>query len=282
MEQPVAPSVYAYLSFREFLRDFLGQAKEHRRGLTHRAVLEKMGVTSSGFLANVLSGKNNLTQSQARTLGDILGLKAAEFRYFLTLVDFTQARNIDEKGDALDSLRAQSRARNKKLDPRQYSLFSKWINPLIFELTALMPVGENYREISNMLEGAVKPEDVHKALEVLESLNLIRKNELGQYVQMHVSLKTGDEIVSTDVVKYQQSILKKAIEALDNLKASERSITATTLPLSKPSLALAKEEARIFRDKLLQISEADKDADRVFLLSVNLFPGTKIITKGGA
>src|SRR5687768_9722784 len=131
-----APLVYDYLSSRDYLRDILEWSKQGPRALTHRAILEKLGISSSGFLANVLSGKNNLNPGQAKSLADILALPPAEARFFQTLVLFTQARGIEEKGEALDSMRNQMRARSRRLDPRQYSLFSKWIYPLIFELTA--------------------------------------------------------------------------------------------------------------------------------------------------
>lgn len=275
MESTAAPLVFDYLSSRDFLREYLDWAKGNQRGLTHRAVLEKLGVTSTGFLANVLAGKSNLNPAQSKALGDILGLQPAEARFFQTLVTFTQARGIEEKGDALDSLRTQMRARNKKLDPRQYSLFSKWIYPLVFELVALLPVSGNHKEISDLLDGSVKPDDIRKALEVLESLALIRRNGHGRFEQAHVTVRTGDEIASTDVVKYQQSILKKAMEALEKVDASERTISATTLPLSPASLERVKQEAQLFRDKLLKISAEDRQADRVFLLSLNVFPGTK-------
>src|SRR5687768_9030032 len=178
-----APLVYDYLSSRDYLRDILEWSKQGPRALTHRAILEKLGVSSSGFLANVLSGKNNLNPAQAKTLAEILDLPPAESRFFQTLVLFTQARGIDEKGDALDSLRTQMRARNKQLDPRQYSLFSRWIYPLVFELTALMPVTDNYKEVSDLLDASVKPDDVRKALEVLASLALVEKDADGRYVQ---------------------------------------------------------------------------------------------------
>jgi uncharacterized protein (TIGR02147 family) len=276
METIPAPSVYAYLSSRDFLRDFLDWAKLNKLGLTHRTVLEKLGITSTGFLANVLSGKSNLSAAQAKAICEVLGLPPAEMRFFQTLVVFTQGRTIDEKGDALDSLRAQVRARNKHLDPRQYSLFSKWIYPLLFELVALIPVSDNYSELANLFESAVKPEEIKKALEVLE---LIQKNGDGRFEQAQTTLKTGDEIISTDVVKYQQSILKKAIEALDKIPASQRSITATTLPLSAEGLEKVKQESQIFRDKVLNISESEKNSDRVYLLNVNLFPGTRSISE---
>jgi uncharacterized protein (TIGR02147 family) len=275
------PNVFDHLNSRDYIRDFLQWGKERKLGFTHRTLLEKMEVSSTGFIANVISGKSNLNARQTTALAEIFKLNPTETRFFQTLVAFTQARSIEEKGDALDSLRAQVRGRNKKLDPRQYSLFSKWLYPMVFDLLPILPVGENHKEIADLFDTTVKPEDIRKALEVLESLELIRRNRKGFYEQVHASMKTGDEIISTDVVKFQQTTLRKALEALDKVPAEERSISATTLPLSPEGLERVKQEARIFRDKLLKISEEDSGYDRVYQLNLNLFPATKSIRKEG-
>lgn len=279
---PASPLVFEYLSSREFLSDYLEWSKGQNLGFTHRALLEKLGVSSSGFLANVLSGKSNLNPQQAKTLGEIFRLPPAEARFFQTLVAFTQARAIEEKGDALDSLRMQVRGRNKKLDPRQYSLFSKWLYPMVFDLIAILPVKGDHKAVADLFDSSVKPDDVRKALDVLEGLSLVRKREDGVYEQMHATVATGDEILSTDVVKFQQTTLKKALKALDEIPAEERSISVTSLPLSALGLERVKQEARFFRDKLLRISEEDRGYERVYQLNLNLFPATKRIPKGDA
>jgi len=278
MEAPANPPVvFDYLSSRDFIRDFLHWGKEHKLGFTHRTLLEKMDVSSTGFIANVISGKSNLNARQAVAFAEICKLNPSESRFFQTLTVYTQARGIEEKGDALDSMRTQVRGRNKKLDPRQYSLFSKWLYPMVFDLIAMIEVGDNHKEVADLFDAAIKPDDVRKALEVLESLGLIRKTPSGKYAQVRATLKTGDEITSTDVVKFQQTTLRKAIDALDDIPAEQRSISVTTLPLSVEGLERVKQEARHFRDKLLKISEEDRDYDRVYQLNLNLFPATKSI-----
>ncbi len=277
----VPPEVFEYLNARDFIKDLLAWAKAHKPEFTHRLLLEKMEVSSTGFIANVISGKSNLNARQIVALGDIFKLNPAESRYFQSLVEYTQARSIDDKGDALDSLRIQIRGRNKKLDPRQYSLFSKWLYPMVFDLVAIIPVGENHKEVAALFDGTVKAEDVRKALQILEELALIRKTPAGKYEQVAATLKTGDEIQSVDVFKYQQTALKKAIEALDKIPVEERTISVTTLPLSVEGLQRVKQAAQQFRDNVLKISEEDRNYDRVFQFNLNLFPTTKSIRKLG-
>jgi len=44
------PSIYKYFNYREYLRDYFVERKQFQQQLTHREILKKMGVTSSGFL----------------------------------------------------------------------------------------------------------------------------------------------------------------------------------------------------------------------------------------
>ena len=90
-------SIFDYQNYRLFLIDFLNDKKQHEKGFSQRDILKKMGISSSGFLANVLSGRNNLTTTQIALLARVLKFKKSETAYFEALVLFTQAKTLDEK-----------------------------------------------------------------------------------------------------------------------------------------------------------------------------------------
>ena len=90
-------SVFDYQNYRLFLSDFLSYKKQHEKGFSQRDILRKMGVSSTGFLSNVLSGRNNLTTTQVATLSKVLKLKKAEAAYFEAMVLFTQAKPLMKK-----------------------------------------------------------------------------------------------------------------------------------------------------------------------------------------
>jgi uncharacterized protein (TIGR02147 family) len=77
------PSIYNYLNHREYLRDYFVEQKQLQKQLTHRAILKKMGITSTGFLSNVISGKKNLNNGMSGKLGRILNLAGRERRYLI-------------------------------------------------------------------------------------------------------------------------------------------------------------------------------------------------------
>ncbi len=72
------PDIYQFSDYRKYLKQLLEEKKKENRQFSHRAVLLRMGVSSTGFLANVLSGRKNLTPDQVQKLAAILKLKAGE------------------------------------------------------------------------------------------------------------------------------------------------------------------------------------------------------------
>ncbi len=53
-------SIFAYNDYRQYLKEHFEEQKALKPAFSHRFLLRKMGVTSSGFLANILSGRRHL------------------------------------------------------------------------------------------------------------------------------------------------------------------------------------------------------------------------------
>ena len=90
------PSIYKYINYREYLHDYFLEQKQFQKQLTHRAVLKKMGITSTGFLSNVIAGKKNLSEEISKKLGKIINLATRERRYLNIMVAYVQAKSIEE------------------------------------------------------------------------------------------------------------------------------------------------------------------------------------------
>jgi uncharacterized protein (TIGR02147 family) len=91
-------TIFSYLDYRAFLRDLLATKKQEQKRFSQRYIHTKMKVpVSSGFLANVISGKKNLTEIQVLKLSKILKLNKSETSFFENLVRYNHARAIEEK-----------------------------------------------------------------------------------------------------------------------------------------------------------------------------------------
>lgn len=267
--------IFEYSDYRKFLKDLLEEKKRVNRLFSHRAVLQKMGITSTGFLANVISGRKNLTPPQVQKLAQILKLKAAEARYFECLVLFNQAKSLDEKNNQMRRLVANQKVETKTLAKKQLNLFSKWHYVVVRELLYFHRLKDDYRTAARMLMPSITTEEAEKAVKELEALEVLSKDEEGYYVQKDSAISTGNEIRSLQVANFQMETMELAKIALDRFPMAERDISCMTMTLSQSSFEQVKSEIQAFRKRLSAIVIADEKVDQVFQCNVQFFPVTK-------
>lgn len=268
-------SVFDYQNYRLFLSDFLNYKKQHEKGFSQRDILRKMGITSSGFLSNVLSGRNNLTTTQVATLSKVLKLNKPEAAYFEAMVLFTQAKTIDEKNTYYSRMVKLQKSKFKSLKPGQLSLFAKWHYAVIRELIYFHEFRGDYKALAKMVDPPISPKEAEEAIRELEKIGLIKKESDGIYRQKSGIVTTGDEIRSFHVANFILESLKRAERALDTVPSSERDMSVLTLKLSKKKMKEIKTEIQMFRKKLLRMAETDTDQEQVYQCNINFFPATK-------
>ena len=267
--------VFDYQNYRLFLGDFLNYRKQHEKGFSQRDILRKMGITSSGFLSNVLSGRNNLTTTHVAALSKVLKLNKPEVAYFEAMVLFTQAKTIDEKNTYYSRMVKLQKSKFKSLKPGQLSLFAKWHYAVIRELIYFHEFKGDYKALAKMVDPPITPKEAFEAIRELEKIGLIKKENDGIYRQKSGIVTTGDEIRSFHVANFILESLKRAERALDTVPSSERDMSVLTLKLSKQKMREIKTEIQMFRKKLLSMAETDTGQERVFQCNINFFPATK-------
>lgn len=269
------PDIYQYSDYRKYLKELLEEKKKENRLFSHRAVLQKMGVSSTGFLANVLSGRKNLTPEQVQKLAHILKMKAAEARFFECLVLFTQARTLEERNACMKRLVANQRVETRALTKKQLNLFSKWHYVVLREMLYFHRLKDDYRAAGRMMVPAVSTEEIEKAAKELEALDFIERDAEGVYRQKDVAVTTGNEIRSLQVANFQMETMELAKAALDRLPMAERDISCMTVTLSMESFDQVKSEIQAFRKRLSAIAMADQNSDQVFQCNIQFFPLTR-------
>ncbi len=269
--------VYDYQNYRFFLSDFLNFKKQHEKGFSQRDILKKMGISSTGFLANVLSGKNNLTTTQVVTLCKVLNFKKTESAYFEAIVLFTQAKTIDEKKRYYSRIVKLQKSKFRGLKPNQLSLFAKWHYAIIRELLFFYEFKGDYKTLAKMIDPPISPKEAEEAIAELLKIGLIQRDEDGIYRQKKGIVTTGDEIRSFHVANFILETMKHAERALDTVPSKKRDMSVLTLKLSKEKMKDIKAEIQMFRKKILRMAENDSNQDQVFQCNINFFP----VTKGG-
>lgn len=265
-------SIFAYNDFRLFLKDYFEDQKARKPAFSHRFLLKKLGITSSGFLGNILSGKRNLPHSHVSRLAGALGLGLKAARYFETLVAFNQAKPLSEKTRLFQELVSQKPADLKVLDDLQLRLFSTWYYVAIRELIFFFPLRDEYESLARKLVPAIKPQEARAAVEDLLEIGLLERDKRGFLRQKQSVLSTGDEVRSVQAASYQRATMDLAKEAIDRVRHTDRDISTLTLTLSDESFRTAVEEIRQMRKRLLKLAVDEAGPDRVFQCNLQLFP----------
>ena len=132
-------------------------------------------MTSSGFLANILSGKRNIPSHYVSRLALALGLETQAGPFFEILVAFNQAKRLADKERLYQEMIALKPAEIKMLEGRELRLFSAWYYVAIRELMCFFPKRENYEAMARKLVPTIQPKDAKKAVEDLLDIGLLER-----------------------------------------------------------------------------------------------------------
>lgn len=104
--------VFAYLDYREFLRDYYLTRKTTGRGFSYRSFSRRAGLKSPNYLKLVIDGDRNLSTDMAERFAAACGLGDDAQRYFIDLVAYCQATSAATRNRHYARLTGARHARN--------------------------------------------------------------------------------------------------------------------------------------------------------------------------
>ncbi len=245
-------------------QEFLRRVSKNKN-YSLRAYAQYLGINHA-TLSTILSGKRKITKPTVITLSKALGLGPEEVQKFLS------GESTPESMEERDFFLLQNDV---------FSFISEWYFDAILELSVIPHVNLSPKAISAVLNISVPQASM--AIETLERLELLKKNDEGKYV---ITYKNSSNILDPDTTtsaqkNYQRSVLEKSIEALENMDRKKRDHTSTTMAISSQDLPKAKEIIKKFRQDLNAFMQRDESAlDEVYQLQVSFFPLTENTTQG--
>lgn len=268
-------SVYDFLSYRDFIREYLKEKKEQNPNYSQRVLLRKMDISSSGFIANVIAGRSNFTIEQATMFTKILGLNTREIRYFNLLLYFAKARNKTEKDGFFQQIISYRKIHYKKPSGEKLNLFNKWYFVVIRELLTFYEFTNDYSALAKKLEPQISEDEAKYAIEELERMKFIRKDERGVYIPSDTTIAVGDEVAEPSVLAFQKEMYNLGKNFLESSLAKDGDLSGLTISVSNEKLARIKEEVESFRNRLIQIAVEEDEPDQVIRCNLQLFKLTK-------
>ncbi len=246
--------------FRKFLQEELSLRIRTNSQYSLRSFARLLGI-SAPYLSLILSGKRKLNRKTILKLGKAFGLSPYEMSFF-----------VDERAEQRD-LGSELQPENfRQIAFDHFQAISDWHHYAILELTKVKGFKSNVRWVARVL--GISPNEVNAAIERLVKLEMLAIKR-GVWVDVSGELTNLDnEYIAIARRKLQKQILEKAIDALESLPSTERDQSSMTFAMDSSLLPEAKRRLTNFRRKLTKFLESGKSKDKVFHLSLSLYPVT--------
>lgn len=264
--------LFDYDDYRRFLQDYFEEQKKLRAIFSHRFFAAKAGFSSSSYCLNVIRGRFNLTPKSIGKMTKAMGLDNRQSKYFSALVEYNQAKQVEERETAWDEIlqiRSQSEFTHISHDQKEY--FSKWYYPVLRELVVHPDFDGDFTHLARTVDPAIATEEARSAVENMERWGLIQKKDSGKYESTSLMLDSR-QIAPMDLRQIRREYVKQAIGAVESKKPIERFATFTTLAMSESSYDYAVRILEEARQKIIARAADDPVVDKVYEMVVVAFP----------
>lgn len=279
-KRPSSFSVFDYTDYRRYLADYYHESKLANKAFSYRYFAKKAGINSVGLYKDVVEGRQHLGRALIFKFSVALGHSKKEAEYFENMVFFNEADAVEERTLFFERMMACQKTKARLVDTTKYEYYQKWYYSAVRALVSMGKFKDdekNYRMIAGILNPRIRPDEVKKALGVLERLGFINKNSEGIFVVADAVITTGmlmpdAKVTALNVVNFQKEVMALANESLDRFGPENINLSTLTLGISEATMKAIKEELAAVRNKITALAEKDNTADRIFQLNMQFFP----------
>lgn len=270
-------SIFAYTDYREFLKNYCARMKETTQYFSHRYFTKLAGLGSESYLRMVIKGERNLSPATISKFAKAMPFSKKEAVYFNVLVLYNQSLTDDEKSRYLEqvlSLRPRSTIAGLTRD--QFEYLTNTLFVIIREMAALPDFKDDAVWIAQNLRRKSKPSEVQHALEVLERLKLLLRDQDGKLKHSGLSLDTPCGLPVLEMLNYHRQILMESKDAIMTAPYDEWDVYSHTIPVPKESLGKVSDLLRQCLDEITHvINVGSKNFNEVYQINIQMFPVTK-------
>lgn len=265
----------------QYLRSYYEHKKNTEKNFSYATWALQMGIKSRSFLRLVLVGKRNLTNDVAEIISNTLPLSPLEKKYFLTLVQLENTRQLSDKvvlNSSLQQLRKKYALKNHDFAEIQkqdlYDFFSSFQIPRLQVLISIENIDKSSTHLAQLLQ--MKESDVLSHLQTLNKLGLA-KCENNQWIATKKDLNTQDHPGDIALQSFHKKSLEEAIAAIA-LPATERKYQSLVLSLHEADFKAVHQELRGCLEQIV-LKYADRnnrdqsnDPLKIYQINLNLIP----------
>lgn len=273
--QSSPPDVFRFLNARAYLKAVYDHRKATTRSFSYRAFSKRAGLGSPNYLKLVIDGDRNLTAPMALRFGEALDLSGSRLAYFQDLVAFTQAKTTDQRARYYERLiRFREHRELHQIDVAMGQYHSHWYIPAIRELAFRPDCRDDPEWVAERMLPPIRTSQAEEAIALLVDLGLVARQD-GRLTPTETLITTGPEVRGLHYARYHQTMIQRALLALETLPKDQRDISSVTLCLDDSGIPRLKEVLQRFRRELLELSADEVEPTQVVQLNLQLFPLSK-------
>jgi uncharacterized protein (TIGR02147 family) len=271
------PQILQYLDYRDFLRDHC----EYRRGedgaFSQRTFAREAGLPAScsSLLPAIIKGRRQLSPNLRIKFGKALKLNERDYRYFDLLVQFNQAKGMTEKNFFFAQLSKFRSSRAQIVGETQYRFFSRWYYSAVWNFFGIDQKQKNPAAIAALIYPPITPTQAEEAIKLLLELGLIKKTASG-YAVTDKHIYTEKNVQAMAARQHIQELTGMAMEVFETVPADARQYNALMFSISGEGYKAVKDRIRSFQEELREIIDRDGKEDRIYTLTMQLFPNSKV------
>jgi uncharacterized protein (TIGR02147 family) len=265
------PSVFDFLDYRKFLQEYRIARSAVDKSFTHYYICFRLGMKNSrSYFNNITTGRKNIGQEIIEKLISLLELSPDEANYFRTLVNYNQSEHPDQKESYFDLLVKQNNTPKKIIPEDCYEYFKTWYHPVIREILEGFTVKNNLAELASKLIPPITEIEAKESIHLLERLNLIKKNEAGEYRIVEKLVVTEPSVQMKLVEQFQLRSMERARERIAK-RPKEHKTSTQTIAVSPQGLKRIIAQIDQLKTATRSIALEDQDDEKkVFELIVHL------------
>jgi uncharacterized protein (TIGR02147 family) len=266
---------YSYDNFRQFLSDRMSEIKAEDPKVSFRSLSVKAGLKSQSHLHGIINDKKIVSSEVLEQILKAMDVQSECGEYILTLAQLNQAVTpLDREFCAKKISQMKGFQKRFPLSESQANFYKNWYYPVLFELISFDKFKPDVNWINLELKTDLTAEEVKKAFQDLEKLQVISIDTYGGIKRTEKSIVTGEAVSSHFVVSFHNEMIKKALEKLSSTADHWREVVCVTFALNQKQYGEVRDKVRRFYAEMIEYLEHQQQPDQVYQLNLQLFPIT--------
>jgi uncharacterized protein (TIGR02147 family) len=268
-------SIFEYLDYRAYLKDFYEERKSRQSFFSYRLFGDKVGVDPS-YLVKVFIKCRHISHKSIPRFTAFCGLSGKEAEYFEALVHFVKAKSHSQSKLYFEKLLSIKNVNAQQLLPQQYEYYRKWYHSAIRSVLEYYDFRGDYKLLAEQIDPPVSRKEAKESIGLLSSLGLIKKDDDGRYRLTNTAITTGPEWQALAIQAFQEETIRLSHESLKRHPQKHRDVSTVTMNINENDFQELKERIREFRESAINYVNEAQDPNRTYQLNIQFFPVSKI------